>query len=264
MTEALREAQPLVAQSEERNPNGEREAIAKLGAGDLSAFVARAKADAGFPLEPEAIEALNQLARRRAPDFERLRARLKAETKVRFAALEAVMKAEAANGDSGDSGGDGVAGRPVRFEEIEPWNEPVDGSRLLAEISKSIGAYVVMDAHQRDATALWTVFAHAHDLRDYAPLLAVTAPTKRCGKTRLQETLARAGSEAATDKRDHCGFASEVCRKASSDPVHRRIRRTGGGRPGNGRKPARAAELVVQQVERGCAEACSASGRRMG
>jgi uncharacterized protein DUF3631 len=191
MTEALREARPLVAQSEERNPNGEREAIAKLGAGDLSAFVARAKADAGFPLEPDAIEALNQLVRRRAPDFERLRARLKAETKVRFAALEAVMKAEAANGDSGDSGGDGVAGRPVRFEEIEPWNEPVDGSRLLAEISKAIGAYVVMDAHQRDATALWTMFAHAHDLRDYAPLLAVTAPTKRCGKTRLQETLAR-------------------------------------------------------------------------
>ena len=35
------------------------------------------------------------------------------------------------------------------------------------------------------------MFTHAHDLRDYAPLLAVTAPTKRCGKTRLQETLAR-------------------------------------------------------------------------
>ena len=84
-----------------------------------------------------------------------------------------------------------MAGRPVRFEEIEPWPEPVDGAQLLADLSKAIGAYVVMDAHQRDATALWTMFAHAHDLRDYAPLLAVTAPTKRCGKTRLQETLAR-------------------------------------------------------------------------
>ena len=118
MTEALREARPLVAPSEERNPNGERDAIAKLGAGDLAAFVARAKADAGFPFEPEAIEALNRLAKQRAPDFERLRARLKAETKVRFAALEAVMKAEAANGDSGD---DGMAGRPLSYAEIEPW-----------------------------------------------------------------------------------------------------------------------------------------------
>ena len=188
MTEALREARALVALSQERSPNGEREAIAKLGAGDLAAFVARAKADAGFPFEPEAIEALSQLARRRAPDFERLRTRLKAETKVRFAALEAVMKTEAATGDSSDNG---VAGRAVTFDEIEPWTEPVDAARLLAELSRAIGNYVVMDAHQRDATALWTVFTHAHDLRDYAPLLAVTAPTKRCGKTRLQETLAR-------------------------------------------------------------------------
>jgi hypothetical protein len=165
MTEALREARALVALSQERTPNGEREAIAKLGGGDLAAFVARAKADAGFPFEPEAIEALNQLAKRRAPDFERLRTRLKAETKVRFAALEATMKAEA-NGDSGD---DGMAGRPLSYAEIEPWHEPVDGAELLSEISEAIGLYVAMNTHQRDATALWAAFAHAHDLCDYAP-----------------------------------------------------------------------------------------------
>ena len=168
--------------------DAEQVIAAKLAEGDSAGFLARAKADAGFPFEPEAIAALNQLAKRRAPDFERLRTQLKAETKVRFAALEAAMKAEAAVGDTGE---DGLPGRPITFEEITPWDEPVDGSRLLAEISNAIGAYVVMEGRQRDATALWTMFAHAHDLRDYAPLLAVTAPTKRCGKTRLQETLAR-------------------------------------------------------------------------
>ena len=44
--------------------------------------------------------------------------------------------------------------------------------------------------HQRDATALWAAFAHAHDLCDYAPPLIIKSPAKRCGKTRLQETLA--------------------------------------------------------------------------
>ena len=63
--------------------------------------------------------------------------------------------------------------------------------RLLTELSRAIGAYIVMDAHQRDAVALWTVFAHAHDVRDYAPLLIIASPLKRCGKTKLQETLAR-------------------------------------------------------------------------
>lgn len=169
-----------------RNLDAEREAIAKLGEGDMAAFVARAASDAGFPFEPEAIEALNQLAKR-APDFERLRARLRDETNVRLPALDAAMRAEAVDGGAGD----GMAGRPVSYDEIEPWDEAVNGALMLSELSDAIGAYVVMDRPQRDAVVLWAAFAHAHDLRDTAPLLIVVSPVKRCGKTRLQETLAR-------------------------------------------------------------------------
>ena len=107
------------------------------------AFSARARADAGFPFEPNAIAALNQLAKRRAPDFERLRTQLKAETKVRFAALEAAMKAEAAIGDSGD---DGKQGRPIEFPEPEPWPTPVDGAALLDDIAGALGRHVIMSA----------------------------------------------------------------------------------------------------------------------
>jgi putative DNA primase/helicase len=169
-----------------RDLEAELEAIAKLDEGDISAFVARANADPGFPFEPEAIRALKRLAKGSAADFERLRARLKADKRVRLPALEAVMNAEA-----GAGAGDGMAGRPVKYDEIEPWPEAVNGAELLTELSGAIGFYVVMDAHQRDATALWAVFAHAHDLRDHAPPLVVTSPLKRCGKTRLQETLVR-------------------------------------------------------------------------
>ena len=84
-----------------------------------------------------------------------------------------------------------MAGRPVSYDEIEPWDEAVVGAGLLTELSDAISAYVVMDGPQRDAVALWAVFAHAHDLRDYAPLLILSSPLKRCGKTRLQETLGR-------------------------------------------------------------------------
>ena len=61
---------------------------------------------------------------------------------MRFAALEAAMKAEAAIGDSGE---DGLPGRPITFEEIEPWRESVDGDALLTELSETIGAYVIME-----------------------------------------------------------------------------------------------------------------------
>lgn len=168
--------------------DAEREIAARLAEGDSAGFLERAKADVGFPFEPEAIAALNQLAKRRAPDFERLRTQLKAETKVRFAALEAAMKAEAAIGDSGD---DGLPGRPITFEEIEPWAEPVDGAEMLTELSETIGAYIVMDKHQRDAAALWAAHAHAHDFRDVSPPLVIKSPTMRSGKTRLVEVLER-------------------------------------------------------------------------
>ena len=58
----------------------EREAIAKLALGDMDAFVARAAADVGFPFESEALDALARLIE----PYERLRARLKAETGVRI------------------------------------------------------------------------------------------------------------------------------------------------------------------------------------
>jgi hypothetical protein len=87
--------------------------------------------------------------------------------------------------------GDGLPGKPLTLDEIEPWPDPVNGAELLTELSGAIGAYVIMDAHQRDATALWTVFAHAHDLRDFAPLLIAKSAIKRSGKSRLAEILER-------------------------------------------------------------------------
>ena len=87
--------------------------------------------------------------------------------------------------------GDGLPGKPLTFDEIEPWPDPVNGAELLTALSGAIGAYVIMDAHQRDATALWAVFAHAHDLRDFAPLLIAKSAIKRSGKSRLAEIMER-------------------------------------------------------------------------
>jgi hypothetical protein len=165
----------------------ERAAIAKLGEGDVAGFLARAKVDPGFPFEPDAIDALNNLASSRAADFERLRARLKADTRARLAMLDAAMAAESAAAGAPD----GLPGRAIRFEEIELWPERVNGSELLTELSDAIGAYVIMDKHQRDAVTLGAVFAHTHDLRDFAPIFFLVSPTKRCGKTRVLRLVRR-------------------------------------------------------------------------
>ena len=94
--------------------DAERETVVRLADGDSAAFLARAREDPGFPFEPAAIGALLRLAKDHRADWQRLRAQLKADPKIHLSALEAVMKAEAANGDSGD---DGMAGRPLFYAE---------------------------------------------------------------------------------------------------------------------------------------------------
>ena len=104
-----------------------------------------------------------------------------------------------------ETGNDGRPGKPLVFATIEPWPEPVAGAALLADLSDTIGAYVIMEPHQRHACGLWFVFSHTHDLRDYAPLLIVKSAIKRSGKSRLAEIapfltprpLALAGTTAA-------------------------------------------------------------------
>jgi Domain of unknown function (DUF6371) len=182
------EAEEIAASFTPRWRDDEREIFAKLALGDAADFLTRAKTDPGFPFEPEAIAALNKFAKGRPPDWQRLRAQLKT-SKILLSALEALMKVEAEGDDN--NGGDSLPGRPIKFEEIEPWDEPVDGAELLSDIADAIGKYVIMDAHQRDAAALGTVFAHTHDLRDTAPIHFVVSPTKRCGKTRLERVVKR-------------------------------------------------------------------------
>ena len=86
-----------------------------------------------------------------------------------------MMKAEAEGDDN--NGDDRLPGRPIRFEEIEPWDEPVDGAQLLTQLADVVGKYVVMEPFQRDAAALGAVFAHTHDLRDTAPIFFIVSPS---------------------------------------------------------------------------------------
>ena len=147
------------------------------------------KADAGFIFESDALKALIKLGEKSRADFARMRAKLEKDAKFRrFAAVEGAMRAEAG---TNEASGDGLPGRPITFEQIEPCDEPVDGEEVLTGLSKTIGAYVIMSAHQRDAAALWAVHAHAHDLRDTSPPLVVKSPAMRSGKTKLVEMLER-------------------------------------------------------------------------
>jgi len=64
----------------------------------------------------------------------------------------------------------------------------VDGAELLSEVAATFARYVALPPF---AVALWTVHTHALEGAAASPLLALTSPEKRCGKTTTLSLLAR-------------------------------------------------------------------------
>jgi len=70
-----------------------------------------------------------------------------------------------------------------------PWAEPVDGDPLLTEICEVLRRHIILSESCCVAIALWCLHSHAHDAARHSPILFVSSPTKRCGKTNLLSTI---------------------------------------------------------------------------
>jgi len=70
-----------------------------------------------------------------------------------------------------------------------PWPEPVDGAELLDDLAATVRRFVVLTEDAAITIALWVLFAHAHAAFVISPLLGITSPTMRCGKSTLLELL---------------------------------------------------------------------------
>lgn len=75
--------------------------------------------------------------------------------------------------------------------DVEPWPEEVDGVELLDGLAQTFARFVALPDGAATAMSLWVVFAHAHEASYFSPLLALTSPEKRCGKTTALSVLSQ-------------------------------------------------------------------------
>lgn len=75
------------------------------------------------------------------------------------------------------------------FTEIDPWPDVVDGGALLDEIASTIRRYIVVPDHTPETVALWVLNTYVHDASYHSPMLLITSPEKRCGKSSLLSLL---------------------------------------------------------------------------
>ncbi|MGH8627781.1 MAG: DUF3631 domain-containing protein [Gammaproteobacteria bacterium] len=78
---------------------------------------------------------------------------------------------------------DGRQGEDLNIDDPEPWEVPVDGAKLLNELAYTFRRYAVLPRHGDKVLALWALHTYAYDYRDCTPILGLTSPQKRCGKT---------------------------------------------------------------------------------
>ena len=119
----------------------EAAAVETLKRAGLDGLLDRTKADPGAPFEHA--EALAGMRSKTPADWARVKELLK-KAGVTLADLERAMGA-------GDANGDGKPGRPVEFEDSEPWDVPVEGAALLDALVALLERYVSLPKGGADA-----------------------------------------------------------------------------------------------------------------
>jgi putative DNA primase/helicase len=71
------------------------------------------------------------------------------------------------------------------FPRVEPWQEDVNFAELLDELSQEISKYSILPEGANVAIALWIVGTYIFAHLTLYPVLLITSPEKRCGKTTL-------------------------------------------------------------------------------
>ncbi|PCH52631.1 MAG: hypothetical protein COC22_03800 [Flavobacteriaceae bacterium] len=69
------------------------------------------------------------------------------------------------------------------FPEIEPWGDVVDGEQLLDDMVSIFKRYAILPDHAPEVAALWILNTYVHDAGYNSPMIMITSPEKRCGKT---------------------------------------------------------------------------------
>jgi putative DNA primase/helicase len=120
-------------------------------------------------------EKVAALARLDATQYDQLRKIVADNTGMRVGTLDSeVAKLRRPASSSG-----------ISFADVEPCPEPVDGSELLDLISKEIRNYLVIQEAASAAIALWLVLTWSVEATFVLPMLAISSPQKRCGKSTL-------------------------------------------------------------------------------
>ena len=125
---------------------------------------------------------IKRLAQLSPVQYERERKEAAERLNIRAPILDRLVKAERPDDDKGQ-------GRAVTIDDVPPWVEPVDGNHLATVLAGILQTYAVLPTAAAYVTTLWTLHTWLVKHFVMSPRLAITSPTKGCGKTTILRLL---------------------------------------------------------------------------
>jgi len=118
-------------------------------------------------------ETVRRLAELPPLEYDQVRAKEAERLGARTTTLDAEVKAARKETRSDDG----------MFPEVDQWPESVPGGALLDEIAATFRRYVILPKFADVVAALWILNTYVHDASYHSPMIVLTSPEKRCGKT---------------------------------------------------------------------------------
>jgi hypothetical protein len=151
----------------------------------------KTKSGASCATPPDREVEIERLAALELIDYEVARMAAAKRLGIRASILDhAVAKKRRALGlETGD--GDDGQGRAVKIVDLLAWPDPVGGDQIATTLATAVKTYAVLPDAAAEAIALWVL--HTWLVKEFtiSPRLAVTSPTKGCGKTTILRLLNR-------------------------------------------------------------------------
>lgn len=152
-----------------------------MSAGDVAAAVESA---VEYQLTDK--EILVQLATLPPIEYDRRRDEVARSLRVRVSTLDAQV---ARLRPQGVPAAQDLAHGLCETWKLERWGEPVQTTMLLDDLAAAFRRHLVLPPHGVETLALWVAHAWTHDAVTISPLLSLTSPEKRCGKTTVLTLL---------------------------------------------------------------------------
>ena len=112
-------------------------------------------------------------------------------------------------GDDGDT----LKGHAITWERIEPSAEDVPLSRILDRLTDDYRARIYLPEGAAVVIATWIAWCYVFELSPIRPSLALTSPTKGCGKTALLDLIEQHLPRPYPDIQRHAGIVLSARRR---------------------------------------------------